>query len=102
MRYWFRGVGRGPRPHPPVAPTRTTLAQESGAPLGLVWHAACHIPGGGIAMDMKCLISTLARQIDAAKLHAGFERGLAKGDPSPAESILRSLRTTYSALSTGL
>jgi hypothetical protein len=54
-------------------------------------------------MDMKCLMSTLARQIEAAKVHTGVETGGAGTEPrSPGAAILRSLRVTYSALSTGL
>ncbi len=52
-------------------------------------------------MDMKGLMSALAYQIDAATLHAGFERRLATRDRGPVESILRSLRVTHLALSTG-
>ncbi|HVE39711.1 MAG TPA: hypothetical protein VNM14_07475 [Planctomycetota bacterium] len=53
-------------------------------------------------MDMKCLMSTFARQINAVTIHAGFERRLVPSDRGPIESILRSLRLTYLALSTGL
>jgi hypothetical protein len=53
-------------------------------------------------MDMKCLIPTLAPPIGAATHHAGFERRLAPCEPGAAASVLRSLRTTHSAPSTGL
>jgi hypothetical protein len=46
-------------------------------------------------MKMKFLMSTLARQIDAAKILAGFEK-------RPSGAILRSLQVTYLALSSGL
>jgi hypothetical protein len=46
-------------------------------------------------MTMKFLMSTLARQIDAAKILAGFEQ-------RPGDAILRSLQVTYLALSSGL
>ena len=53
-------------------------------------------------MNMKSLMSTLARQIDAATILAEFERRPGVEDPVPAESILCSLRRTYRALSSGL
>jgi hypothetical protein len=53
-------------------------------------------------MDMKSLMSTLARQIEAAKVHDGLGRRGGPGDPAATASILHSLRITYSALSTGL
>ena len=53
-------------------------------------------------MDMKCLMSTLARQIETVKAHAGFGRRSSECDPAATAAILRSLRTTYLTLSTGL
>jgi hypothetical protein len=52
-------------------------------------------------MEMRSLLSSLARQIDTARNHAGIEerRG---DDVRSIGAILRSLRTTYVALSTGL
>jgi hypothetical protein len=52
-------------------------------------------------MEMKVLLSTIARQIDTAKNHAGIEERRGEGAGSIA-AILRSLRVTYLALSTGL
>lgn len=48
-------------------------------------------------MDMKKLLATIAQQIEIAKLHAELERPRGGLDP-----ILRSLRVTYVALSSGL
>jgi hypothetical protein len=53
-------------------------------------------------MKLKSWMSTLERQIDAATVLVGFERRPAADDPTPAASILRSLRGTYLALSNGL
>jgi hypothetical protein len=53
-------------------------------------------------MDMKCLMSTLARQVEAAKVHAAFERRSGQCEPVATAAVLRSLRTTYLALSAGL
>jgi hypothetical protein len=53
-------------------------------------------------MDMKCLMSTLARQIDVARAHAGFQRRKGLDEAIPLAAILRSLRVTHHALSTGL
>lgn len=50
---------------------------------------------------MKRSLSTIARQIDTAKNHAGIEERRSDGAGSIA-SVLRSLRVTYVALSTGL
>lgn len=52
-------------------------------------------------MEMRSLLSTIARQIEIAKNHAGIEER--RGDDQGAiGAILRSLRVTYLALSTGL
>jgi len=52
-------------------------------------------------MEMKSLLSTIARQIETAKNHAGIEERRGE-DESQIGAILRSLRVTYLALSTGL
>ena len=50
---------------------------------------------------MRSLLSTIARQIETAKNHAGIEER--RGDDNRSiGAILRSLRVTYVALSTGL
>lgn len=52
-------------------------------------------------MDMKALLSALARQMDTARNHAGI--GERRGDDeNNAGAVLRTLRVTYLALSTGL
>jgi hypothetical protein len=52
-------------------------------------------------MEMRSLLSTIARQIETAKNHAGIEER--RGDDNRSiGAILRSLRVTYVALSTGL
>jgi len=53
-------------------------------------------------MKMKFLMSTLARQIDATKILAGFEKRPNSGGTGPSGTILRSLQVTYLALSSGL
>ena len=53
-------------------------------------------------MEMESLLSTLARQIDAATILAEFERRPGADELVPAELILCSLRRTYLALSSGL
>jgi hypothetical protein len=50
---------------------------------------------------MKSLLSTIARQIETVRNHAGIEERRGEGNGSIA-AILRSLRVTYLALSTGL
>lgn len=50
---------------------------------------------------MRSLLSTIARQIETAKNHAGIEERRGDDDRSIG-AILRSLRVTYVALSTGL
>jgi len=52
-------------------------------------------------MEMKTLLATIARQIETAKNHAGIEERRGEEEGSIGE-ILRSLRITYVAFSTGL
>lgn len=52
-------------------------------------------------MEMKTLLATIARQIETAKNHSGLEARRGE-DESRTGAILRSLRITYLALSTGL
>src|SRR5688572_5149084 len=52
-------------------------------------------------MEMKTLLVTIARQIETAKNHSGIEAKRGEHE-SWTVPILRSLRITYLALSTGL
>jgi hypothetical protein len=51
-------------------------------------------------MELKSLLATIARQIETTRNHAGIEERRGEGTGSIA-AVLRSLRVTYVALSTG-